>query len=277
MKRPGLPRFALLLCGAMVLLGGSSAPPPSVELTYLGNEGVLLSAGNQQVAVDALHREFPREPHYEHLPAVHLEKLETARPPFDRIRVHLTTHSHADHFHGESVARFLEASRGADLVVPKEAVAEACRDKPPARCAASPRLHVMKEGWGQEKQLTFGDLRVTVLALPHAKGARTQVDNLGYLFTVGGKRFLHVGDAHQGPEVFARFRLPERKLDYALLPYWYLLSAEGRALVREHIGAKRVVAFHVPPREHESATKAIHEHLPDALVLTRMMETTRLP
>ncbi|MFP2927726.1 MBL fold metallo-hydrolase [Pyxidicoccus sp. 3LG] len=274
---PPLAKRLLVAAGAVLLLAASPAPPPPAELTYLGNEGVLIRVGGQQVAVDALHREFPRPPHYEHLPEEHREKLETARPPFDGIRVHLTTHIHADHFHADSVGRFLESSRGMDLVVPREAPAEVCRERPPEKCAASPRLHAMKKGWGREKVFTFGDVRVTVLDLPHAKGARTMVDNLGYIIEMEGRRFLHVGDAHMDRETFERFRLPRRKIDYALLPYWYLLDEDGRKLVREHIGAKHVVAFHVPPSEHASAAMEIHQHLPDALVLTRMMETLRLP
>lgn len=257
-----------------MLLAATPVKPPGVEITYLGNEGVLVAVGDQQVAIDALHREFPRSPYYEHLPAPHLGKLEAAEAPFDRIRVHLTTHVHADHFHGESVARYLDKN-GAEAVVPREAPEEICRVRTP--CGPLSRLHVMKSGWGQEKELVFGDIRVTVLELPHAKGARTMVDNLGYLVTLGGKRILHVGDAHMAPETFARFRLPERKIDYAFIPYWYLLSEEGRKLVKEHIGAKRIVAFHIPPGEHASAAQRIHEHLPDALVLTRMMQTDRPP
>jgi L-ascorbate metabolism protein UlaG (beta-lactamase superfamily) len=258
-----------------VLLAATPVAPPRVEITYLGNEGVLVAFGGQRVAIDALHREFPRAPYYEHLPAPYLEKLEAAEAPFDRIRVHLTTHVHADHFHGESVARHLEKNGGMDAVVPREAPEELCRGRAPG-CGTSPRLHVLKSGWGAEKELVFGDIRVTVLDLPHAKGARTMVDNLGYLVTLGRTRILHVGDAHMSPETFARFRLPERKIDYAFVPYWYLLSEEGRRLVKEHIGAKRLVAFHIPPGEHASAAERIHKHLPDALVLTRMMRTERL-
>jgi L-ascorbate metabolism protein UlaG (beta-lactamase superfamily) len=115
-----------------------------------------------------------------------------------------------------------------------------------------------------------------VLELPHAKGARTQVENLGYLVELGGVRVLHVGDAHMAAETFAHFRLPERRIDVALVPYWYLLEEEGRRLVREQIGARRVVAFHVPPGEHASVSAQLRALMPEVRVLTRMMETVRM-
>ena len=78
------------------------------------------------------------------------------------------------------------------------------------------------------------------------------------------------------PETFARFRASERKLDCAFIPYWYLLSEDGRRLVKEHIGAKRLVAFHIPPDEHASVTEQLRAQVPEALVLTRMMKTEPL-
>jgi L-ascorbate metabolism protein UlaG (beta-lactamase superfamily) len=276
MRRAHLLPTLLLASMTAVLLAATPESPPRVEITYLGNEGVLIAVGAHQVAIDALHREFPREPYYEHLSQPHLEKLETAATPFDRIRVHLTTHAHADHFHGESVSRFLGGSRHGEVVVPREALSELCRGPAAEPCSASPRLHVHKEDWGAEKELVFGDIRVTVLELPHARGARTRVTNLGYLVSMGGKRFLHVGDADMSAESFARFRLPARKIDVAFIPYWYLQSEEGRRLVREHIGAAQLVAFHVPPSEHTRVAKQVRAHFPDALVLTQMMRTDRL-
>jgi L-ascorbate metabolism protein UlaG (beta-lactamase superfamily) len=261
----------LLLCGAGVV---HAAAPPALELTYLGNEGVLLAVGEQQVAIDALHREFPRPPHYEHLPPAQLQRLETAQPPFSRLRVHLTTHVHDDHFHPESVARFLAASPAAVAVVPREAPSRVCPGK--AACAPLARLRVREKDWGPERELQLHGVHVRVLDLPHAKGARTQVENLGYLVTLGGMRILHVGDAHLSAETFARFKLPERRLDVALVPYWFLLEEEGRRLVHEHLGARRVVAFHVPPSEHERVAAQLREVMPEVVVLTRMMETVRL-
>lgn len=268
---------ALPGCAAALLLLAAAPRPapasvPALELTYLGNEGVRLRVGAQEVAIDALHRAFPRPPHYEHLPPPQLEQLETARGPFGRLRVHLTTHVHADHFHGASVARFLAANRDAVAVVPREAPAEVCPGA--SACAVRGQLRV---AGAVERELEVGGVRVTALALPHARGARTEVDNVGYLVTLDGVRVLHVGDAHLAPELFAPFRLPARRIDVALVPYWYLLEEEGRRLVREHIGARQVVAFHVPPSEHAQVEAQLAKQLPGVRVLTRMMETVRLP
>jgi L-ascorbate metabolism protein UlaG (beta-lactamase superfamily) len=228
MRNARILQRALLGCATALLLLLAAAPRPApvsgpgLELTYLGNEGVRLRVGAQEVAIDALHRAFPRPPHYEHLPPPQLEQLETARGPFGRLRVHLTTHVHADHFHGVSVARFLAANRDAVAVVPREAPAEVCPGT--GDCAVRGQLRVAE---APERELTVGGVHVTTLALPHAKGARTEVDNVGYLVTLDGVRVLHVGDAHLAPELFAPFRLPARRIDVALVPYWYLLEEEG--------------------------------------------------
>jgi hypothetical protein len=46
-----------MLLGASGVLLAATRPVPPIELTYLGNQGVLLAVGGQQVAIDALHRE----------------------------------------------------------------------------------------------------------------------------------------------------------------------------------------------------------------------------
>ena len=262
----------LLLCAACLLVLPAAAPPARLELRYAGNAGVVLSAGGQRVAIDALHREFPRPPFYEHLPAPELAKLEAGLPPFDGLRAHLTTHAHQDHFHAESVRAFLAAQPRAAAVVPREAGAEVC---PATPCAVAPRLHVLQAGWGPERELTFDGVRVQVLELPHARGARTQVDNLGYLVTVGGVRVLHLGDAHMEAAAFARFALPQRRIDVALVPYWYLLDDAGWALVRDHVGARHVVAYHVPPVERREVQERLRARDARVRVLTRMGEVLR--
>ena len=55
----------------------------TVEITYIANEGVLISSDGKQVLIDGLHREY--EPDYATLPPADSEKIETAKAPFDKI------------------------------------------------------------------------------------------------------------------------------------------------------------------------------------------------
>ena len=55
----------------------------TLEITYIANEGVLISSGESHVLIDGLHREYKRS--YAFLPAAQREKIETAKTPFEEI------------------------------------------------------------------------------------------------------------------------------------------------------------------------------------------------
>jgi hypothetical protein len=73
-------------------------------------------------------------------------------------------------------------------------------------------------------------------------------------------------------ENFAAFNLAQEKIDIALIPYWFLLTAEGRALVKEQFNPKNIIAVHIPPAEAEDVIKQLKKDLPDAVAFTKILE-----
>ena len=98
----------------------SQVQAPSVEITYIANEGVLISSGGKQVLIDGLHREYG--PEYAFLPTAERDKIENAKAPFDAIDLILVSHRHLDHFHPESVGLHLQNSPRAFLVSSQQVV-----------------------------------------------------------------------------------------------------------------------------------------------------------
>lgn len=70
----------------------SPSQAPIVQITYIANEGVLISSGDKQVLIDGLHREYG--PEYAFLPPAEREKIETAKAPFNEIDLILVSHRH---------------------------------------------------------------------------------------------------------------------------------------------------------------------------------------
>ena len=92
----------------------------SLTVTYIANEGVLISAGDKQVLIDGLHREY--KPAYLFPPPELLSALEQARDPYNKINVVLVSHLHLDHFHPESVGLHLKNNKSAQLVSSEQIV-----------------------------------------------------------------------------------------------------------------------------------------------------------
>ncbi|MGH9601727.1 MAG: MBL fold metallo-hydrolase, partial [Terriglobales bacterium] len=135
--------------------------------------------------------------------------------------------------------------------------------------AAAKQLRSSSTGF--RETLDLNGIRVDVLRLKH-NGRKPDL-NVGYIVHLGGKKILHVGDALNTVENFRRFELAKEKIDVALLPYWYAMSEEGIAIVREQVRAANVIFIHVPPAELTEARALTSQHFPAARILEKPLDS----
>jgi L-ascorbate metabolism protein UlaG (beta-lactamase superfamily) len=258
------------------LLGAGLARPQEapaesgLSVRYLANEGFLLRANGRSVLIDA----FVGAPYHEYaaLPPELLAQLTTAKSPFDAIDLALTSHVHRDHFQADVACAFLTA----DLDAPFWS-AEQVIDALKQHCAELPgttaRLRPIRCETGKTVAAELGDLSVESFPLFHVK----DIQNLAHLVRFKDGLVLHVGDAQLDREEYAPYELGKRKIDVALLPFWYFLDEQDCASVREWIGAKHYVAMHVPPRDFADVRKRIAANMPGVLMLEKGGDAVRLP
>ena len=91
---------------------------------------------------------------------------------------------------------------------------------------------------------------------------------------IGGLKVLHAGDADPTAANYAPYRLPARRIDIAIVPYWYLTSDDDA--VRKAIGARRWVASHVQFSDSGEVRRDVLKRIPGAVVLTRPGEQITL-
>jgi L-ascorbate metabolism protein UlaG (beta-lactamase superfamily) len=250
-----------------VIAGRPDAGPPSqwtVEVTYIAGSGVLLSSGGTQVLIDGLFREYQT---YPYLPQPHQDLIETAKAPFDRIDLILVSHRHGDHFHPESVARHLQSNSQAFLLSSQQVVDEV-RTQPGFAAIAS-RVTTTAPSVPQRIAMSVAGVQVDVLGLGHGTGRNRDIQNLGHVITVGGMKFLHVGDADPTAAIFEPLKLDEQGVDVAIIPMWFL--EDGAAVVREHIRPKHIIAVHMARAETGLSARAA-EAFPGAVAFTRLLE-----
>jgi len=242
----------------------------TIEVTYIANQGVLIAAGSTQVLIDGLHREYRSS--YPFLPEPYREQFETARPPFNEIDVILVSHAHRDHFHPESVARYLSYNTATTLVSSEQVVGElqARKDYP----AIASRVKTITPPLTQRVATVAAGVPIEVLGVGHGRtGRHATVQNLGHVVKLGGKTLLHLGDAStDDEEVFDALNLEEAAIDIAFLPVWFLTSDDGAAIVRQHIRPKHIVAVHMPAENPQRAAADIRRRFPDAIAFTTLLE-----
>ena len=240
-----------------------------LAITYIANEGLLLQSGDKAVLIDALFRGGVSG--YARVEAKTLESLETAKAPFDAAQAVLVTHYHDDHFNAESVARYLKSNARAALYT-SEQVAERVREAANGGVGIADRIHGYKPSPDEPIIVNASGIKIELIKLSHGGGRFAGVWNLGYIVHLGGKRILHIGDAHfidASTKPLERFA---KNVDVACIPYWWLLDEAGRTYVAETLKPKHVVAIHIPPREAADVTTKIRPHFLDAFVCTKAMQ-----
>lgn len=245
---------------------GSKPSAGAVSITYLANEGILVSYGDEAVVVDGLFREGVQG--YARIDPDTLEKLETSQTPFDKIRMVLVTHLHADHFDAASVVRHLANNSSARLVT-SEQVVERVRSATTEYDSFGDRVVGVAPKFKIKTEFEVSDVTVEIFKLSHGGGRFAKIWNLGYIINIGGKRILHIGDAQLNRSTRVPLELHAKAVDVACIPYWLLTNTSGQAFVRDTLRPKHIIAVHVRPSEAVEITDSVRAAFPSATVFTR--------
>jgi len=252
------------------------APEDRIEITYLANEGFLLTSGEDKVLIDGLFREGVEG--YPSLTAELRETIETAQEPFDTVDLVLATHHHADHFNALAVCRFLESNPVAEFVSTRQALTQmrsAC-DNP---VALAGRVRPGLQGDAGAAPLVVGGLNVEPIFLHH--GAASPVENIGFLIEIGGLNVLHMGDSQANIEELTAAGLGGRSIDLAFVPFWYLIDKRWTPAL-EFLQPAGIVAMHIPiPGSsdlqtfggHDALAQRIANRFPQSVVFAEPFET----
>lgn len=263
---------AALLLLPSPLLAGEVSRAKEVVLRFLGNESFAIEAGGRTVLIDALQVLGAAE-HGDLTDEVFAQMLARKRP-FEKVPLVLVSHPHPDHHVPSVTARFLTSHPESTVVSSPEVLATMAGEAGYAGFRA--RLREVRPSPGASVALEHQGISVRFFELPHLAHELYQVRVVAHLVRHGGVSVLHVGDAELTAAHLAGLGLLAEKVDVAILPYWFFKQPDARALVDQHIGAKRIVAMRLPQGGLEEAQRAIAASFPEVVVLTRPMESLKL-
>ena len=227
--------FALLATMAFAM--NAQQPQGKIEVTYLANEGLLIESGGKKILVDALFRE---DIGFAPPPAETLAKLESGQALFDGVSLVLATHFHEDHFNAPSVAEHLRANKRATFVSVQNVV-ELLFAVLPEGAPERARVRSVTPEMNQRTRFAVDGIQVDAIRLKHGDWVNT-----AFLIHIGGKKILHLGDTGGLVANLDAVDLEKERIDVAFVPYAYFFTEEGVRVLREHIAAKELVAFHIP-------------------------------
>lgn len=213
-------------------------------LTYVANEGVLVSCGDEKILIDAL---FDKpNPEYRPPSPGDLDKIMTGKAPFDGVDLVLVTHNHPDHFDAPLAVRYLETFPEAVLLAPADAAAE-MRNAAGDWAKIESRVVPLDIEIGRQEKRNPKRIPVSALRTKHS-GDRDSPMNLMYLFELPGWRIFHEGDSNGDITGYLGFGLGSAAVDLALVHFWFPLDPKLADFLQRNLKTDHIALMHLPIR-----------------------------
>jgi L-ascorbate metabolism protein UlaG (beta-lactamase superfamily) len=253
-------------------LGVSGDNANKVIVTFVGNAGFLVTAGDKKVLIDGTFRGYKEV--YE-LPPDIQEKIAKAQPPFDGIDVIFATHAHGDHINADLTRQYMKNNPNTIFASTAQLTAT-LNDFPdrvvtfnPSRCKTD-----LKELRG---------ISIEAIYLPHGSydANKTEILNYGYIVNLNGVKLFHTGDVDTQLFSFDEFRayqIPEKKIDFAFIQHFYLTdNPSEKKFVNEGIGSRFIIPIHYYYTTPPIDTAFIKSNYPDAVVFRHELQHWVMP
>jgi L-ascorbate metabolism protein UlaG (beta-lactamase superfamily) len=259
-------KFWIVSLVALAQLAGCRMSREPLEVTYIGNEGFLISMGNTKVAIDAL----SDSKYYVSPSDSFVVRMMEDVAPLNDVDYLLVTHDHADHFNAGMVSRYL-ARHPAVLFI---ASPQTCGKLVAADSLAGRHIVPLDMERGEQRTVRGGKALVRVLRLDH--GSSRETNNLAFLVTANGRTFLHVGDARlvENAEFLQAIDWDAYSIDLLFLEF-FDRGSDVQALIDTLIRPKQVILMHIPGGEEEAVRNSDEKVRPGAVVFGREGETRR--
>jgi len=257
---------AILLVGILFVFGcGQKNEKPALEITYIANEGFMISMGSTTFLFDGL----PKSKYYVNPSDSLAARMMNGIPPFDRVDYFLVTHDHPDHFNAEMTSRFLLNHPTVQLLASSETCSKLAGDSIAGRGLSGIDLEM-----GQHQTIRGGRAEIVVLRLNHGGG--TGVSNLAYVVRSNGSTIVHVGDARlsDNEEYLRTLDWHSYDVDVLFIEY-FDHSDETREIIEKMIKPKNVVLMHIPAGEEDGVRNADERVHPRTVVFGAEGETKK--
>jgi L-ascorbate metabolism protein UlaG (beta-lactamase superfamily) len=256
--------FTLTLLNLTILFYAQNA----VDITYIANDGFLISGKSGNILVDALGNSSFNE--YD----VPSEQLITAitmgNPPFGKIDLYLVTHKDGDHFYAPYAINFLKSHLESKFVSSKQVNKKLLGDNTIHNQICTISLEL-----GGKKDTIIGTIPLKIYRFKHSgDSAGNNAISLAYLIKLGNIKILHIGDAPIpfNKTYYDSFHLENENIDVLFLGYSALSDVNKRYL-QQIVKPKYIIAMHIPPKEIAERSKEFLGTYQNGFVFMAPMET----
>jgi len=216
----------------------------TLEVTYIANEGFLLTSGKDKVLIDGI---FNNAYGKYHVPSTSVLTQERgALSPFDSLTVLLISHKHADHVNVDYVAEQMVKDLRSRLICPLQ-VSDMM--KPLGNHASiKDRIIARTPAFSARFDTTIRNVGIQVMSFHHPNDPKMEIQDVGFLVTINGFKILHTGDAlNDSLDFYKNLNLAKDSIDIAFISRWYFdteYGDEGTEIMR-YLHPKVIIAMHI--------------------------------
>lgn len=200
----------------------------------ISNAAVFLQYGETKILIDGLYKDLGRN--FSELPEKVWESMRRGEGELSNIDYLLFTHSHYDHFYVPYLQEYLEHNEVKGLCLPPG------------------------ERWqGKGHSLSFDEegkiplpegITLRFLDVRHLDKQFYDVVNRCFWVEIGKKHLLFLGDGDYQEEAFEKIR--DLPVDTVFVTPIFYNNAKGRKILREILGVKKIVVYHLPFPEEDT-------------------------
>lgn len=235
---------------------GRNAESAPLEITYIGNEGFLISRGEKKVIIDALHMNPWNYPSTgDRVFSMMLED----RPPFDGIDLSVASHAHSDHVSPRMTAELLKRNPGVVFVSSPLAcdslrmVAGSDFEKIAGRVVS------VDPGWKKIVKLQRNGIDVEFFGVNHNGPGTTPYKTLATIIDLDGIRIVHLADeaVESNLENFEAVDLERAGIDIAFADRLFLADSVGQYIMKRYVKPEHIILMHAWEYELDTAAKQL--------------------
>ncbi len=228
-----------------------------ITITYIANEGFLITSDTNKILIDGIFSEGSGT--FYTPPAEELIKERNATSPFDNIDIVCVSHVNADHVDPAYLVEHLTNNMSGNLIAPLQVVDElAVIDG-----YSSIENRIKSISWGNQSRFdtTKNGIQVKSFRFSHANNKLT-THNLGYLIKVNGFTIFHTGDSDPAiPDTFQLYNLAKDSIDIAFIHRGFFDSGTNSAGVQiiNYLKPKAIIIMHIKIGDFDEYREKVDE------------------
>lgn len=237
-----------------------------LQITYIANEGFLISNENIKILIDGLFK----SKHYTSPSDSLILKIIENKTPVDNINYFLVTHDHQDHFNEKLVSDFLLKNIKTKFI----STSESCK-KLNETGFKSTNLICQNLEIGELKEINeIKNEYFSVSAFRLKHGTSTDINNLAYIIRINDFNIMHMGDSFilQNQEYIDKINWDDYKIDVLFVGYMDVNQFVLETLSKT-IKPKNLIMMHIHEEDIQEAKDRNLQFSANAIVFEKELET----